>query len=63
MVSSPNPAITQALNAPPLMKPGATAQAVEVTMLKKALDMEGQAALALIPSVTTGKGGTINVTA
>jgi len=34
-----------------------------VTMLKKALDMEGQAALALVQSVTMGKGGTINVTA
>ncbi|MFZ4739045.1 MAG: hypothetical protein ACOYM9_24030 [Bradymonadia bacterium] len=63
MVSGTNPAIAHALQAPPLFKAGATAQAVEITMFKKALEQEGKAALALLQSAVTGKGGNVNVSA
>ena len=43
-----NAAIQMALEAPPISKPEATKVAAEVTMFKKALDMQGQAALKLL---------------
>ncbi len=54
-----NPAIAYARQAPALMKPQATADAISVTMLKKAIDAQGQAALKLIAAIPD-LGQTIN---
>lgn len=64
-VGSSNPAIAYAVQAPPAMKAGAVADAVQVTVLRMANDQIGKAALQLLQAAAeiTGKGGAINITA
>jgi len=61
--SATNPAIAYARQAPALLKQQATVDAVQVTMLKKAMDMQGRAALQLLVAAVTGVGGNINTQA
>ena len=61
--SAGNPAIAYALQAPPALKPQATADAIQVTMLKKANDMAGKAALQLLIAAIRGTGGIIDTVA
>lgn len=57
-----NSAIAYARQAPAAMKQQATADAVQISVLKMANDSQGQAALQLIQAAITGKGATVNVT-
>jgi len=58
-----NSAIAYAQQAPPLLKGQAVADAIAITVFKKAVDQQGMAALALLQSAVTGKGTQVNVTA
>ncbi len=64
---SSSAAIGVALNAPPLLKPQATIDAIQIIVLKKAMDQQGQAALQLLQAVVAatvdGKGSQVNIQA
>ena len=62
-IRASNPAIAYALQAPSGMKAQATADAIQITVMKMANDQQGQAALALLQAAVSGKGATVNVTA
>ena len=64
MVGSVNSssALAYARQAPARSKAAATAEALQVTVLKMANDLQGQAALQLFQAAVTGKGGTLDVT-